>query len=217
MSIRNRSIQATWAGASYLVTHVTSVGALLLYGGTVQDATSTLNGRQTVLAGGLFEVLLAAGVVGTAVALYPLLRDRGPGLSIAYVALRTLEASVILTGVVTLLPVVASPASTGVPGLGSDATLALRLIHEWTFLVGPGLIAPINTVVLAWLLWRERLVPRFIPLLGLGGAVLVGVANLAVLFGLTRPVAWAAIPIFVWEISLAFRLLGWGVGKAAER
>ena len=42
-----------------------------------------------------------------------LLRRHGHGSAIGYVALRTLEATVILTGVVAILPAVARPATTG--------------------------------------------------------------------------------------------------------
>ena len=80
------------AGLMYLITHVTSVAAVVLYGGAPTDPTGALAGRTSVLTGGLLEVVLAAAVVGTSVALYPMLRDHGPGLAVAYIALRTLEA-----------------------------------------------------------------------------------------------------------------------------
>ena len=201
---------ARLAGALYFLTHVTSVGAVVLYGGSAL-AGEQLPGRTAVLVGALLEVVLAAAVAGTAVALYPLVRRHGRGLAAAYVALRTLEASVILTGVVTLLPAVAAPATTAAPGLGRDSVQALLLVHDWTFLVGPGLVAPIDTVVIAWLLLRSRAVARPIPVLGLVGAVVVGVANLVVVLGLSSPQPLAAVPIFLWEISLAVWLIARGV------
>lgn len=204
---------ARLAGALYFLTHVTSVGAVVLYGGSAL-AGEPLPGRTAVLVGALLEVVLAAAVAGTAVALYPLVRRHGRGLAAAYVALRTLEASVILTGVVTLLPAVAAPATTAAPGLGRDSVQALLLVHDWTFLVGPGLVAPIDTVVIAWLLMRSRAVARPIPVLGLVGAVVVGVANLVVVLGLSSPQPLAAVPIFLWEISLAVWLIARGVRPA---
>ncbi|SDB80453.1 protein of unknown function [Raineyella antarctica] len=210
-----RSI-ARLAGLLYFVTHVTSVAAVALYGGSALDPEAGLAGRNSVLLGGLLEVVLAAAVVGTSVALYPLVRRHAPGLAVAYVALRTLEASVILTGVVVLLPAVASPALAGSPGLSAEVVAGLRLVHDWTFLVGPGLVAPINTVVIAWLLLRHGLVLRAIPILGLVGAPLVAAANLGVMFGLNQPQPWAAVPIFLWEISLALHLIIRGVRSAGE-
>lgn len=199
-------MNARVAGILYLLTHVTSVGAVVLYGGSGL-LPATLAGRTPVLVGGVLDVVLAAAVVGTSVALYPLLRPHGPAAAAAYVGLRTLEASVILTGVVTLLAVVAAPGVAAVPAVPDDVASALVRVHEWTFVVGPGLVCPINTVVLAWLLLRRGLVAGWIPILGLIGGPLIGVVNLAVLFGLTPAVPVAALPIFAWEVSLAVHLL----------
>ncbi|MEZ5192162.1 MAG: DUF4386 domain-containing protein [Nocardioides sp.] len=172
-------------------------------------------GRGSVLLGGLAEVVLALAVVGTSLALYPLLRDQGPGLAVGYVALRTLEAGVILVGVVALLPVVAAPATTATPGLDPGVAAGLRLLHDWTFWIGPGLVNPVNTVVLAWLLLTRGLVPRAIPLLGLAGAVLIAGVNVGVFAGALPPQPLAALPIFAWEVSLAVQLLVRGLRTPA--
>ncbi len=200
-------ITARIAGGLYLLTHVTSVAAVLLYGGSGFDSQAALAGRTPVLVGGLLEIVLALAVVGTGIALYPLVRAYSRAVAAGYLALRTLEASVILTGVAVLLPVVARPASATAPGLSSDAASALRLVHDWTFLIGPGLIVPIHTALLAVVLLRCRLVPRIVPILGLVGGPLVGAGNLLVMFGLTEPIAATAIPVFAWELGLAFTLL----------
>lgn len=205
---------ARLAAVLFLVTWVTSVGALPLYGGSSYDPATRLAGRDSVLTASLLEVVLAVAVVGTSLALYPLLRAHGRGAALGYVVLRGLEASVILVGVVAVLPAVARPATTAAPGLSVDVVDGLRLVHDWTFLVGPGLINPVNATVLAVLLWRRRLVPRFIPLLGLVGSVLVLGQNLAVMFGLTGTIAILVVPLFAWEISLAAYLLLRGIRPA---
>lgn len=195
------------AGALFLLTHVTSIAAVALYGGSALASHPSLS-RTNAITAALLEVILAAAVLGTAVALHPLLRRHGEGLSIAYVALRTLEASVILAGVVTVLPAVAAPGTTALPGLDAHGLL---LVHDWTFVVGPGLVCPINTVVLAWLLHRERLAPRFVTLLGLVGGPLIGLVNVGILYGVTPAIPLAAVPIFAWEVSLALYLIVRGI------
>lgn len=194
------------AAVLYLATWVTSVAALPLYGGSAFDPGAALAGRGSVLLGALLEVVLAVAVVGTSLALYPLLRRHGHGSAIGYVALRTLEATVILTGVVTILPAVARPATTAGSGLEPGVVAGLQLLHDWTFLVGPGLINPVNAVVLAVLLFRRRLVAPFIPVLGIVGAALVLTMNVTAFFGLMTPNPLGAIPLFAWEIALAAHL-----------
>lgn len=210
----NFRVLSWWAGGLYLVTHVTSVAAVLLYGGQSYAADASLADRGPVLLGAVCEIVLAVAVVGTAAALFPLIAPRSGAVAAGYLGLRTLEAGVILAGVVAILPVVARPATTAGPQLGAAQVHTLRLLHDWTFLIGPGLIVPFHTVLLAWLLLRTQLVPRAIAVVGLVGAVVIGVVNLSVLAGLCDVIPLAAIPVFLWEISLAVYLLVRGIAPA---
>jgi Domain of unknown function (DUF4386) len=217
---------ATAAGVLFLVTHVTSVGALILYGPVLNNPDYVVGpgADARVLVGGLLEVILAIAIVGTAVALFPVVKREDEGIALGYVGLRTLEAATILVGVVSLLAVV-TLRQQHAGSAGADATSlvtvarALVAVHDWTFLVGPNFVLGTNTVLLAVLLYRSRLVPRFIPILGLIGGPLVFVVALGVLFGLYKQVspigAIAAVPAFAWELSLAFWLIVKGFKPSA--
>ena len=63
-------------GALFLLTHVTVIAAVALYAPVFADPEYVLDGGEGggVLLGGLLDVVLALGVVGTGVALYPVLR-----------------------------------------------------------------------------------------------------------------------------------------------
>ena len=69
----------------------------------------------------------------------------------------------------------------------------------------------INALLLGTLLYRSRLVPRALPILGLIGAPLLLTADIATLFGAigqySKVAALAAIPIAVWEFSLGVWLV----------
>jgi hypothetical protein len=90
--------------------------------------------------------------------------------------------------------------------------------HNWTRLLGPGLVCGTNSVLMAYLMYRSRLVPRFIPALGLVGGPLVFAFNAALMLGTSEQIlSWAAIgvvPIFAWEVTLAFRLIAKGFRAA---
>jgi hypothetical protein len=201
---------AVTAGVLYLITHVTSIAAVVLYGGFLDDPLGP-GGDTRVLIGGLCDVLLALSVVGTAVALYPVVRRSGEGLAIGYVGLRTLEAAVIVAGVVALLAAVTLRQSGAATAPVAEGLVALR---DWTFLVGPGLVCGTNTVVMAVLMFRSRLVPRFIAVLGLVGGPLVFSWNLLAMFGGTELFSAVAVlfvaPVFAWEICLAVFLIAKG-------
>lgn len=88
---------------------------------------------------------------------------------------------------------------------------SLVTIHDWTFLFGPNLAIGVNTLLLAYLMYRSRLVPRGIAVLGLIGGPLIFASGAAVMFGLYQQISvWgaiAAIPVFAWEMSLAVWLI----------
>jgi Domain of unknown function (DUF4386) len=206
------------AGALFLVTHVTSVVALALYGPvrTRSDYVVGDDSDTAALVGGLLEVVCAMAIVGTAVALFPVVRRYSEAGALGYVGLRTLEAATILVGVVSLLAMVTLHADAAGAG-GADGTALVAVgrglvaVHDRTFTVGPDLVLGTSTVLIAWLLYQARLVPRWIPVLGLVGGPLVFVSGVAVVLGSldqVSPLAGAlALPAFAWELSLALWLL----------
>jgi hypothetical protein len=206
---------AAATGLLFLLTHVTSVPALLLRDPVFNDPDFILGtGSVTpILLAAFLDVLLALSVIGTAVAIYPVLKRQNEGVALGYVGLRTLEAAVIAAGVISLLAVVTLRAEAAGTA-GAEATLlgnTLVALHNGAFLLGPGLILGTNTILLAWLLYRSGLVPRFIPVLGLIGGPLVFVVAAAQLFGVIEQYSlWAtltAMPAFAFELSLAFYLI----------
>jgi hypothetical protein len=194
------------AGLCFLVTHVTAIGAPALYGLARSSAASSAGPDTQILLGALLEVILALAVVGTAVALYPVAKRWNEAAALGYVGLRTLEAGVIAVGVLPLLTLVTLRHSSF--DVVDSATIAmlndtLVTLYKWTLLIGPGLLCATNTVVMAYILFSSRLVPRYIPVLGLIGGPLIFVITVARMFGgFDHLPPWAAIavlPIFAWK------------------
>jgi hypothetical protein len=79
-------------------------------------------------------------------------------------------------------------------------------MKNWTFLMGPGVMPAINALCFATIVYRYRLVPRWIPTLGIIGAPLLLVSSTATLFGAWDQVSamgtLMALPIAVWEFSV---------------
>ena len=214
---------AVVAGALYLVTHVTSIPAVLLYAPLLNSPTVSDPGADgQILLGALLEIICALAIVGTGVTLFPVVRRHNESLALGYAVLRTLEAGVILVGVVSLLGAITLRQQLG-PTANPDALKAvargLVAVHDWTFLVGPNFVLGTNTVLLASLMYTSRLVPRWIGTLGLVGGVLIFASAIAELFGLYSQVSVAgaltAVPVFGWELSLAFWLILKGFNLAA--
>jgi Domain of unknown function (DUF4386) len=201
------------AGVLYLVTFLSSIPAFFLLSPVLDDPSYIVSaGADTqVTAGALLDLVNALACIGTAVALFSVLRLEHEGLAIGFVATRLFEAAVIVIGVVCVLSVVSlrQPGATGAEATSLTVVgQALVAIRDWTFLIGPGIMPGLNAILLGTLLYRSRLVPRWIPTVGLIGApLLISGALGRMFFGINDVTsAWSAIgtvPIFVWELSVA--------------
>jgi len=198
------------AGVLYLLTFV-SIPTLALYGAVRDPNYITGPGPDTpVVLGGIMEMIVALACIGTAVALYPVVKRQNEGVALGFVGTRVLEAGTIVVCVVSLLSVV----SLRKAGAGADALItgqALVAFHDWVFLLGQGTIPAVNALLLGSLLYRSRLVPRVLPVLGFIGAPLLVASAMATLFDVWGQVsamsALFALPIAVWEFSLGVYLV----------
>jgi len=200
------------AGIFYLLTFASSIPALILIGPVLNDASYvTSAGSDTrVLWGCLLDCVNGLTAVGSAVAVYTVVKRQNGSLALGFVTSRLLEAAVVMIGVCSLLAVVTLRQDFA--GSGADAASltvtanALVDVRSWTFLFGPGLMPVFNAVLFGTLLYRSRLVPRIIPTVGLVGAPLLLAAFVASLFGGIEQVSATAffltLPVAAWELAI---------------
>jgi len=213
-SLRKHSLAA---GLFYLLTFV-SIPTLALYRSVRGPNFVTGQGPDTaVIVGVLLEMVVALAGIGTAVALYPVVRRQGEARAVGFVASRVLEAATIYLGIVSLMAIVTLRRA----GAGPDALVVgqgLAAQYQWTFFFGQSFIPAVNGVLLGSLLYQSRLVPRWLPVLGFIGATLLVASWFAILIGgigaISPAAAVTALPIAVWEFSLGVYLTFWGF-KAA--
>jgi len=209
-SLRKHSLAA---GIFYLLTFV-SIPTLALYRPVRGPNFVTGPGPDTpVVVGVLLEMIVALAGIGTAVALYPIVKREGESRAVGFVASRVLEAATIYLGIVSLMSIVTlRQAGAGTGALVTAQGLAAQ--YQWTFFFAQSFIPAVNGVLLGSLLYQSRLVPRWLPVLGLIGAGLLVAAWFAVLVGLIGAISAAAavatLPIALWEFSLGVYLTIWG-------
>ena len=207
-------------GVLFIVTFVTSIpAALVLYTPVLDDANYIVGAGADagVALGALLEVLLIIANVGTAVALFPILKRQSEPLALGYVTARLVECTFIAIGIVSLLAVVTLRQDVaGTAGADAASLLtagrSLVAVHDWTFLLGPGWVVGVgNGLILGWLMYRSGLVPRGMALLGLVAGPVLLAGGTAALLGVIEPDSalknLAAGPEFVWELSLGIYLM----------
>jgi hypothetical protein len=185
------------AGVCYLLTFV-SIPTIALYGPLHDPGFK--GPSAPVVVGGILEMMVALAAIGTAVALFPVLKKQNEGLALGLVASRTLEAGTIFAGVACLLAALSVPHQD-----------TLVVLYDRIFLVGQSFLPAVNALLLGILLYQSRLVPRLLPVLGFIGALLLLVSWAATLFSLigrTSPLAaLMALPVAGWELSLGLYLV----------
>ena len=211
---------AVTAGVLFIVATVASVAGSALSGSALDrplSLASLSEDASRVDAGLLLQLIAAGASVGIALALYPVLRTWGRGLSLGSVVFRTMEALLYIVAVVGALSLVsvaqryagadvAQPVSVQTVG---DALLDVR---DQANLAA---VMPFSVGALMYYnqLYRYRHVPRWLSVWGILAIVLSLVACLLALFGhhpvtsyvpLVLPIAAQEIVLAVWLIAKGF-------------
>jgi hypothetical protein len=196
-------------GALFLLTFVTSIAGVLLYGPVLDEKDYILSGGadDRIVLGALMEIGLVITAIGTAVVLFPIARRYSETLAISFVASRIVESTIIAVGAISLLSIL----TLGQESAGDQGALlvqgeALVAIHDWTFLFGPGFCVGVgNGIILGYLMYKSGLVPRRLAMLGLIGGPLLLVRATLISFGVVDhgdATDLLAAPEILWELSL---------------
>ena len=198
-------------GVLFVITYITAIPPFVFhYVPVVDDPRYIVGGGadNRVLTGAFLELMLIIANIGTAVVLYPILKRQNEILALGYVTARVVECTFIAIGILSLLSVVTLRQEATA---GADATSlvtagkSLVAIHDWTFLLGPGFFVGVgNGLMLGYLMYTSRLVPRAMAMLGLIGGPLIIASGVGVMFGVIEAGGgWqliATIPEALWEL-----------------
>ncbi len=210
---------ATIVGWLFVLTYVTSIAPkIALYPPLFDGNYITGPGQDTrVLWGAFSEAILIIANIGSATAVYTVIKRWHPNLALSFVAARIMESVFIGVGILAVLTVVTLRQDHAAADAASSAALsavgdALLVLQQWTFNLGPSFVVGVgNGLILGFIMYRTGLVPRRFAVLGLiGGSFIVASGSAAVL-GLIEPGGavqlLSAAPEFVWELGLGIYLI----------
>jgi hypothetical protein len=198
------------AGAIYLLTFV-SIPTLSLYAPIHMSNYVISDGPDTkVVIGAILELIVGLAGIATAVVLYPVLKKQNESGALGLVASRVLEAAMIFGGVAFLLTIV----SLRQGGVGNEAVItgqALVTMYDRIFLIGQSLMPAVNDLLLGFLFYHSRLIPRALALIGIIGSFLLVSGDVAIMFGVLEQrapsTALAAVPVAIFELALGIWLV----------
>jgi hypothetical protein len=206
------------AGILYVLTFV-SIPTFALYDPVKGSRYVLGSGPDTpAIVGGILEIVVALAGIGTAVVLFPVLKKQNESAALGLVAARILESGTIFAGVAFLLSIVTLRRS----GAGADAVAtsqALVALYNRIFLLGQSFMPAVCDLLLGTLLYRSRLVPRGLAMIGIVGGPLLVLGYLAVMFnGIAQHSTLAgasALAVAVFELSLGIWLIVKGFDPTA--
>jgi len=210
-------------GGLFIAADVAGVLAMVLlqpvFGAHDYLTEATRNGNR-VATGALLGLVMGIAIVGIAVTIYAVLRRFSERLALGYVVVRTMEGMVDVIsaiGALMLLSVSRDFVSSG-SSAAALQTLGGVLLAEnnWVSYVIMPIVFALDALILNYVLYRARLVPRWLSVWGLGGAALWLAAGVMVTYGL-KPSATTglAVPIGLQEIALAIWLIVKGFNTTA--
>ncbi len=205
-----------------LATVAGAISALLLTStlGAPNFLTKIYENQNQMIIGALMILIMGICVAGVAIWMYPIFKKHYPGMALGYAGARIVECVVDIVLVIIILSLVTLSKQFIVAGSPDNShfqvtsQLLLKLQEQW---VGPFLLAIvfcISGLMLYYMLYRTKLVPRFLSIWGLCAIVLHLVATFLPLFGvdptssifivLDVPIAINEMVLAVWLIIKGF-------------
>lgn len=208
-------------GVLFIIATVSSISTIIFVGflsdpGYLAEVSAK---ESQVLVGVFVEFIWALSVLGIPVLLYPVLRMHSDASALAYYSFRFIEAFLVILYSLSLLSLItlsqeyvnAGAPATSFYQTGGTLVLATR---DWTFLLGPGLAFTLSALVLNFILWQTRLIPRWLSGWGFLGGALMLASFLAQFFRLEPP-EFLFVPIAVQEMVFALWLIIKGFDSSA--
>jgi hypothetical protein len=164
-----------------------------------------------IIIGAILFLIMAVAVASIAIAIYPILKKQNEILALGYVGARIGEGIFFSLNVVTILTLLTLGkefVQAGSPNGSYYQTLGNLLIAsgDWAYLIGFGLFFTISALILNFVLYKSKLVPRWLSVWGFVGGVLIFV------YYIVQPLSFSLveilfIPIAVQEMVFAVWLI----------
>jgi hypothetical protein len=185
-------------GVLFLAGYVAyGVGSLMAQG--VVSSADRSGSTAVFVTGGALMLLNSAFVIGIGVLMFPILRAHDKAVAAGYLGTRIFEGGVLAIGVVSL-----------VVATGSHAIDTNAVFYSFAE-AGLG----IGSLFFCALLFRTRLVPRFLAAWGFIGYACFAGGNLLTLFGVAGAGIVGAIPGGLFELTFAIWLIARGFASTA--
>jgi len=214
-------------GVLFIIATVAGILSQVFLGSILDGPDYLINfsvNENQVIIGALLDLIMAAAIFGIPVMLFPILKQHNENIALGYLVARIFEAIPVVIGAISLLSLLKLSQEFVIAG-ATDAshfqTLGNLLLtaRDSTDLIGTQIVFSLTVLILNYLLYQSRIIPRFISVWGLIGAPLILAAGLLGMFGLVSPFSTISIllsfPIALQEMVFAVWLIVKGFTPSA--
>ena len=213
-------------GALFILATVASSLGIFIFS-SILDSPDFLNSvsanESQVIMAALFMLIDVVAVVGIAIMMYPILKKHNETLALGYVAARIIEGVLFTVYVVILLLLLTLSqefVKAGAPGASYFQTLGTLLlaVREWGGGVCSTIVFSLSALMLNYILYQSKLIPRWLSGWGFIGATLYLASGFLPLFGHgTRSTIYNLMeaPLFLQEMVFAVWLIVKGFNSSA--
>ncbi|NOQ54943.1 MAG: DUF4386 family protein [Thermoplasmata archaeon] len=218
---------AALVGVLFIIATVTAISAMVLLGTAFEEPDFIVDLPEIenkVVTAVLLELVLAISLICIGALMFPVFKKHGEGMAVGYASIRLVEAIFIIIASVCLLAMLTMGegyASGDLDATGAEAMGALLMgLREWAFVIGTLVFLGLGAVVLNYLFYVSRLIPRWLSVWGLIGGAGVLIYGGFALFGHDissfSAVSLLAAPIAVQEMVFAVFLMVKGFDAPAD-
>lgn len=202
----------------YYIAHDSILGSILYASNYLTEINKN---RHQVSMAVLLELSSALAFLGFSIILYRIFKKSKPGMALGYIGLRFVEFGIIVLSEIKLMSLVAvgrqfteaEGESTSFVQAVGDSILAE---WEWTTLLYM-IVFCLNALLFYFLLFKTRLVPRFISVWGFLGGIIALAVPVSIMFEAGSGSMFFYIPIGFNELLLAIWLIVKGFGPMEFR
>jgi hypothetical protein len=209
---------AVIVGALFIIATASSIASIPFLG-TALDAPDYVLGlpdiENDIVIAAMLMTILAISLVGIGALMFPVLRRHAEGLGMAYTGFRVVEAIFIIFSTVCLLGMLSIGQDYAAGQLDEASARSmgalLSTLRDWSLLFGTVIFLGLGCLTLNYLLYRSKLVPRWLSVFGLIGGIGILIYGILGLFGTETSsfdaTTLLAAPIAVQEMVFASWLI----------
>lgn len=143
--------------------------------------------RTKVIAGIFFELINSAAVVGIALLMFPILKQHNEAIALGYFGSRIIESALLIVSTLSPLLLITLSEEYITAGAKGDSyyqtigNIAIKG-HDMAFEMAM-LVLSLGSLIFCYLLYKTKLIPRFISVIGLIGYAALFASGCSAIFG----------------------------------